>query len=112
MPKKVHVPTSSEAMAMEVFELFKEKEKEVFSLSTYKSAFADVAHKHGIWHHEDAKEYNRFFGWVMTAVKVLIEKHIAKKEKKSRKDSKREIRIPTLEPISPNELKHNLTLDF
>lgn len=113
MPKRV--PTFTERLGREVFELFEEKQE--FSLPAYKSAFANVAHRHSIWHHKDRAEYNRFFEWVMKEVKLLIKKHNRPVVRRVNAPAKQKnlngkIRVPTLMPINPNELKHNLDLDF
>ena len=107
MPKK-RVPTFTERLGKEVFELFEEKQE--FSLPAYKAAFADVAHRHGIWHHKDRAEYNRFFEWVMKEVKILIKKHnrppAARKTLVS-ENSKQKIREPELQP---EKLRYTLNL--
>lgn len=99
-------------MGTEVFELFASKTE--FSEKAFHPAFRDVAHKHGIWHHKDAKEYNRFFKWVMDEVKFLTKKHNASRTKQKvcvpeQPDPQREIRIPHLDP---GKLRYSLDLNF
>jgi hypothetical protein len=40
--------------------------------SSFKAAFATIAHKHNIWHHKEKAQYNYFFSQVMERVKKKI----------------------------------------
>jgi hypothetical protein len=53
----------------------------VFSISAYKIAFRDAAHKRGIWHHLDREGYNCYFRTTMGEVK----KHITAAKKAEQK---------------------------
>ncbi|HCJ45618.1 MAG: hypothetical protein COZ27_01390 [Candidatus Moranbacteria bacterium CG_4_10_14_3_um_filter_41_65] len=71
----------------------------VFSLEDFKKAFADVAHKHDIWHHKEKEQYNYFFRQAMKEVKRLIKN----------KGNAKKIRAPVL---NPSRLQYNRNLDF
>ncbi len=58
-------------MANEVYTVMKSPKE--FDLQLYRGAFATVAHRHGIWHHQYAPTYNRYFKQVMDRVKNLIQ---------------------------------------
>lgn len=59
-----------EGMANEVYAALKSPKS--FDLQSYRGAFADIAHKHGIWHHKNRATYNNYFKEVMKRVKNLI----------------------------------------
>lgn len=110
MPKPRTAPTLIDTMSKETFELL--TEKRAFALVPFKSTFAQVAHKHDIWHHEGKGQYNYFFRQVMQGVKRLIRKSdqsIEMKQKQIPLESLEKIAVPE---ILPKRSKYDLTLEL
>lgn len=59
-----------------------------FSISAFKVAFKDAAHKRGIWHHKNQEGYNCHFRAAMGEVKKLIA--TAKKADKKKAEQKQQ----------------------
>ena|GEM_PF-6685942 len=61
--------------------------EDYLDMAFFKRHFASVAHKHGIFHHEERHQYNLFFRFVLGKMKVAIKRMTCKEPSNRKKKS-------------------------